>query len=139
MKFFKSQSLLVVPALCMMASAYPVYSAVETETVKTFEAAGEALDTTVSGDGKYFYVLFKEGVVGIFPTNGGPKEEIRIEGKADKIAATQSGDALFLTDSETGTTQLVSVSFVQKFDVEGSPFKGPENAPVAIVVFSDFQ
>lgn len=139
MTFFKKQAILLVPALLTMALASLGQAAVETETVKTFKATGGALDTTVSGDGKFFYVLSQKGIIEIFPTDGGAKEEIKIEGKADKLAVSENGDTLFLTDSAEGTTRLMSVDYVQTFDLAGSPYKGPENASVALVIFSDFQ
>jgi DNA-binding beta-propeller fold protein YncE len=139
MRLFKKQVALAFPALLMLSLASPLHAAVESETVETLKITAGALDTAVSGDGKFFYVLSDKGVVEIYPTTGGAKEEISVEGKADKIAVSQNGDTLYLTDSQSGTTRFVSVSFVQSFDLTGSPFKGPENAPVAIVVFSDFQ
>jgi len=139
MTLFKKEAVLVFAALLTLSLAPPLYAAVETETVQTLKAAGGTLDTAVSGDGKFFYVLSDKGVVEIYPSTGGQKEEISVDGKADKIAVSQSGDRLYLTDSQSGTTRFVSVSFIQSFDLTGSPFKGPEDAAVALVVFSDFQ
>nr|MBF0221251.1 hypothetical protein [Desulfobulbaceae bacterium] len=139
MTFFKKRAVLLVPALLVIALASPCQAAVETETVSTYKGKGGALDTAVSGDGKFFYVLAPNGTIEIFPTDGGPKEEVKFDGKADKVAVSESGDILFLTDSASGTTRLMSVEYVQSFDLAGAPYKGPENAPVSLVIFSDFQ
>jgi protein-disulfide isomerase len=41
--------------------------------------------------------------------------------------------------SKKKTLQVVVIEFVQDINVAGAPFKGPADAPVAIVLFTDFQ
>lgn len=117
----------------------PLYAAVDAEIVQNLKVAPGVLDTALSGDGKFFFVLSSKGVVDIYPTAGGDKDQIVVEGKVDKIVSSQAGDLLFVTDSQAGATRMVSLDFLKDIDVAGAPFKGPENAPVVVAVFSDFQ
>jgi hypothetical protein len=48
-------------------------------------------------------------------------------------------NALILTSSAVKKIQVLKLETVHEIDTSGLPSKGPENAPVTIVVFSDFQ
>jgi hypothetical protein len=55
------------------------------------------------------------------------------------IGTSPKGDFLLLADSKENTLEVVKISFVVDIDISGLPFKGPENAPVVIAVFNDYQ
>lgn len=114
-------------------------AAVESNTLRSFNSAGSPVDTAVSADGRSFFVLTSQGQVEIYETNGTLKDTIKIDGPADQLAVSPTGDQLFLSDKASGTIKMVAVSFIQHIDTAGSPFKGPEKAPVVVTVFSDFQ
>ena len=122
-----------------MLSALPAGASVVASTVGTITSKGAVADTALSGDGQLFFVLSGSGRVDIYSSGGEFKDSITLDGPADRISASQTGDVIYLTDRARGTTEMVSVSFVQRVDVEGSPFKGPASAPVVVAVFADFQ
>jgi len=117
----------------------PAQATVETNTTKSIKSSGSPVDTAVSADGHYFFVLTSQGQVEIYEMTGTLKDAIKIDGPADRIAVSPAGDQLFLSDKETGKITLVAVNFIQNIDTAGAPFKGPEKAPVVVTVFSDFQ
>lgn len=131
------------PLVCLalqLALALPVQATVETKTVMSLKSSGSPVDTAVSADGRWFFVLTGQGQVEIYDSaNGSLKETIKIDGPADQIAASPTGEQLFLSDKATGAISMVAVNFVQTIDTVGAPFKGPEKAPVVVAVFSDFQ
>ena len=49
------------------------------------------------------------------------------------------GETLILRSGKNKTVELVTLDFIQKINITGSPFKGPQDAPVVIAVFDDFQ
>jgi len=49
------------------------------------------------------------------------------------------GKRLFLTSTKDRTVQVVTIDFIVDINVSGSPYKGRQDAPVVIAVFSDFQ
>lgn len=116
-----------------------VTAAVESTTVETLKPSGQPVDTTVSADGRWLFVLTGKGTVDIFETTGTLKDTIKIDGQADSISSSPTGDRLFLSAKDSETVSVVAVNFVQNIETAGAPFKGPENAPVVVAVFTDFQ
>jgi protein-disulfide isomerase len=48
-------------------------------------------------------------------------------------------NALVLTSHAGNTVQIIQLDLVNQFVLSGLPYKGPKNAPVTVVVFSDYQ
>ncbi len=120
----------------------PTFSAqanVDVQQVQTMQLAVSPVDTAVSADGKLVFVLTAKMQVEVYTAQGKHKDSIKLQGKFDRIAVSPKGDTLFLTDTASKTVNVLSVSFVQNIDIAGSPFKGPEDAPVVVVLFSDYQ
>lgn len=119
--------------------ALPVQAAVESSTIQSLKSSGSPVDTATSADGRWYFVLTSQGQVEIYGANGTLKDTVKINYAADRIASSPSGEQLYLSDKTSGAITLMEVSFVQDISTAGAPFKGPKNAPVAVVVFSDFQ
>jgi len=134
----------VVACLCFQfLSAISAQAVVETKKLLTIKSSGSPVDTAVSSDGRWFFVLTSQGQVEIHDATGASKvslkDTIKLDGPADRIASSPNGEQLFLTDQASGSINVIAVSFVQEIDTTGAPFKGPEKAPVVVSVFSDFQ
>jgi protein-disulfide isomerase len=109
------------------------------ETVdKTYTTAVTPLDLAVSADGNHTFILGPNGKVAIY-TKGGEKDELTVNGDFDRIAASATGDKIWLSSQKTKQVKEVFVDFIKQISIEGSPFLGEEKAPVVITVFSDFQ
>jgi len=123
----------------MLALTNSAQATVETKTLTTLKPTGKPIATTVTADGRWLFVLTGKKTVEIYDVSGVLKDTIKIEGQADSIASSPTGDKLFLSAKEAGTISVVTVDFVQAIETAGAPFKGPEGAPVVVAVFSDFQ
>lgn len=117
----------------------PAQAAVEVSTIKSFKSAGSPLATTTSADGHLLFVLTTGGKVEIYEANGTIKDTITLDGPADSISSSPSGDQLTLSDKASGQIRLLAVNFIADIPAANSPFKGAEKAPVTVTVFSDFQ
>jgi predicted DsbA family dithiol-disulfide isomerase len=117
----------------------PAQATVESNMIRSFKSSGNPVDIAASFDGHLFFALTSQGQVEIYEANGDLKDTVTIDGPADRIAASPSGDQLFLSDKATGTLRIMAVNFIQKIDTAGSPFKGSEKASVVVTIFSDFQ
>ncbi len=112
---------------------------VDVENVRSIQSSGSPIDMALSGDGQMFFVLTNQGMVDIYTKQGQFIDGIQLSGPADRITSSENGDLVYLSDSASGQIKLVAVDFVQNITTEGSPYKGPENAPVVLAIFSDFQ
>ncbi len=95
--------------------------------------------TAVATGGKIVFVLTDKGTVEVYSDIGVLKGTINVGRSATGIATNWQGDKLYVTDSTGKGMKIITLDFVAEFNTEGSPFEGPENAPVTIVEFSDFQ
>jgi len=123
----------------LLLAAFPAQAKVETRQVQTMRLAASPLDTAVSANGKLFFVLTGEKAVEIYNANGRHQDSLKLNGRFDHIAVSPTGDTLFLTDTANRQVKVLRLSFVQDIDIQGSPFKGPADAPVVITIFSDYQ
>ena len=127
-------AVLIVPVLCTQSLAI-----VEWNIHKTLKLDTQPLDIAVSKNGKSIFVLTKLGKILIYSFNGKLKDEIDVGNHIDQIKSGPGEEWLFLSSRKNKTVEILHVDFIQHIDISGSPFKGVENAPVAIAVFSDFQ
>jgi DNA-binding beta-propeller fold protein YncE len=105
---------------------------VEKGATKTLKLEAKPIDMAVSADGKYTYILAEGGKILIFDTSGQIKDTLTVSESVVSIGTSPKGDFLLLADSKENTLEVVKISFVVDID-------GPENAPVVIAVFNDYQ
>jgi DNA-binding beta-propeller fold protein YncE len=112
---------------------------VEWAVKQTLKIGDTPLDVAVSPEWQKLFILTDKGEILIYSASGVLADKITVGSHADQIIVGPQGNTLILRNSKTKEVQIVSLSFIQDIDVSGSPFKGPENAPVVIAVFSDFE
>ncbi len=133
------KSILAVLTLVLFFNPAVLLAEADIQVIKQIQSAGSPMDTCASPDGQMLYVLTRQGGLEIYSSKGVLKENLTLGFAADRIASSRSGDILYLTDSQTGITRMVQLDFVVTINTQGAPFKGSENAPVTLVVFTDFQ
>ncbi len=106
---------------------------------KTLQLEGAPNDVAVSRDGRQIFVLTDQGEILIYSSAGELEAKIDVGKDVDKIQVGISGDVLILSSRKNKTVQVITLDFIRQINVSGSPFKGPEEAPVVIAVFDDFQ
>jgi DNA-binding beta-propeller fold protein YncE len=112
---------------------------VEMNVYKTLQLEETPIDVAVSPDGRRIFVLTDRGEVVVYSSAAKIEARIDVGQQVDQIKLGPRGESLILKSSKNKTVQIVTVDFIQKINISGSPFKGPENAPVVIAVFDDFQ
>ena len=117
----------------------PVHSEVEYNVLKTFKLEDQPVDMVFSANRNEIYVLTPKGELLIYDTSGHLTEKINVGKGYDRLKLVQGSDILFLSSRKDKTIQIIQLDFVHKIHTLGSPFKGSENAPVIIAVFSEFQ
>lgn len=116
-----------------------VQADVEVKVISVVDLTKSPVDVAATGDGKWAYIL-TPGEVQIYSlTTRTLMGRVPVDKDIRRISLSSKGDQLYLMNDKTNTLSIVSVAFVNMFTVTGSPFKGPDNAPVVITVFSDYQ
>ncbi len=128
---------IVLAALFLLA--VPAAAEVDYQVVQTLNLDEAPLATEVAPGGKYIYVLTQGGKLMIYDAGGKLDDTLEVGQHIDGIKAGASENMLLLTSSAKKTVDIINLSFVYKISTDGSPFKGKAEAPVELVVFSDFQ
>lgn len=137
MKYRSALFLLGVSVFFMMVS--PCFAKVEWKILRTLKLDALPLDTAVSTDGRTIYVLAGDGNIYIYLVDGTLKDKIQVGRHIDQIKIGPRGNYLFASSRQDKTVQIISLEFIFDIHITGSPTKGPDNSPVVIAVFSDFQ
>ena len=112
---------------------------VDWQAKRTINLKKSPVDLVMSARGTYMYILTDDGVIYVYDSAGSLKGEIEAGKDVDKIAAGSNDNLLILTSKKNRKVQTISVDFIQEINIKGSPFKGKADAPVNIVVFTDYQ
>lgn len=112
---------------------------IEWSTNANWEIEAEPLRMVHSLDGKKVFVLGADQKVHVFTAEGSLLGSITVDEGVTDIDIAPYGETLYLVNSNTKTFTSLSVSQIADLDVGTSPFKGPENAPITIIVFTDFE
>ena len=111
---------------------------VEWDLEHTFQTDQSPLDMAVSPDGKHIFILTKSGIF-VYSRNGKLEEKIDVGYSVDQISVGPDGKQLFITSRKNKTVQVVNIDFIVDINISGSPYRGRQDAPVVIAVFSDYQ
>jgi protein-disulfide isomerase len=132
------KSIILILLICI-GILPPVHAEVEYKILKTYTLEDQPVDMAFSAHRNELYVLNPKGELLIYAGNGLLTERINVGKVYDTLQLIQGSNVLFLSSRQDKTIQVLQLEFIQKIDTSGSPYKGPENAPVVIAVFSEFQ
>ena len=137
------KTIIVVGILCLYlgwaGNPHPARADVEWRTLKELELKSEPLDIFQSPDGQQLFILIRGEVLIYSLAQQTYTDRIPVGSEFDRVAYAPQSRTLTLTSSAKKSLLVLSLDFIQKFDISGLPFKGPENARVTLVVFSDYQ
>ncbi len=107
--------------------------------VNSFPLQALARDFVYSLDGRYAFILTEDQRVLVYDAQGNLLGSIPVDSGVSAIDLAPQGQLLYLIDTEKNITSTLAIDFIVTIDVASSAFKGVDDAPVTIVVFSDFQ
>jgi len=134
-----AKSCLILTVMVLMATASWVHAAVETSLQITLQTEAIPIDVSVSPDGRSTFVLTDQGNVVVYDHLGNLTETIKVGSHIDQIEIGPGGERLFATSRQNKTVEIILLDFISNINTRGAVFKGPEDAPVTIAVFSEFQ
>ena len=117
----------------------PSGSTLVTSSLTTWQMNVKPLDFVQSLDNKLVFVLGDDSNVHVYSAADGTElGTVPVAKETVRIDIAPRGEKLFLVDSNKKYTAL-DISFIHDIDTAGSPFIGKKDAPVTLVIFSDFQ
>ena len=111
----------------------------EWKIIKDMDVKASPLEVASSADGKRLFILTPGEVLVYSAPEDSITERIPIGREFDRIALLTQPDRLVISSSAKKTLQVILLETVYKIDATGLPSKGPENAPVTVAVFTDYQ
>lgn len=114
-------------------------SGLETDVLFTWNLPEQPIDVVHSLDGKYVFILTKEKNVLIYTAQGSLEGTIKVDPGISAIDIAPRAEFLYLINGDKKTFSAMSIDFIRKINISGSPSKGPENARVTLVLFTDFE
>jgi hypothetical protein len=112
---------------------------VEWKVYRTLQLDATPLDMLITADGRRIFVLTNQGEILVYSSTTNIEATLKVGKQVDQIELGPGEDTLLLKSGKDKTIQIVFLDFIQKVNISGSPFKGPENAPIVIATFNDFQ
>jgi protein-disulfide isomerase len=98
------------------------------------------VEVVLSEDGKWSFVLTEQHNVLIYSmADGMLVDSIPVPGSTTDIDISATGEFLFLVNRGQKVIQGINIDFIKQIDITDAPFMGMADAPVTIVLFSDFQ
>jgi hypothetical protein len=123
----------------VLASAFPAWGRVAWEAGRTLKPEKAPLDVAGTADGKWTFVLAEGGKVYIYSADGQLNDTMDVEPGMDRITVSGTGEKIYLSSNKGRKVQELLLDFIIPINTVGSPYLGSTEAPVELVVFSDFQ
>ena len=137
MRRFFIRLLLSLVALSLLGA--PAFAAFGLRGSMKIDLGAKSLDTVVSQDGKWTFILTEGGFVQVLSWRGEKIQVIETGKDYDRIEFSAAGNRLILSGGNNNDVLVISMEMIHPLDITGSPSKGPENAPVVVAFFSDYQ
>ena len=125
--------------LCFLSMLQPCHADLEWTLKKQLDIEAAPLDIALSPDGQWMFALVSGEVLVYSRADNKLIKRIPVDAAFDKLSFSFTDTTLLLASRSSKTVKLIQLEKVYTFSLAGLPFKGPEHAPVTVVVFSDYQ
>jgi len=129
----------LVMTMCMLSAGRPALADIEWTEIKQLKLEASPVDLVTSPDGKWVIILTPGEVLAYSIPEDKVVDRMPVDKSFDKITYSASDGAVLISSSTGNMIKIIQMDVVHTFSLAGIPFKGPENASVTIIVFSDYQ
>ncbi len=112
---------------------------VEWTQASQWKVSGKPLDLVHSLDNKKVFILTDDNKVHIYTIQGKELGTVKVDEGVTAIDIEPRGQALYLINGKDNSFTSLQVSYVVKINTENAPFLGKEEAPVDLIIFTDFE
>ena len=116
-----------------------VQADLEWKVIKDLDLKATPLDVSPSADGRWLFILTPGQILVYSFPEGKITDRIPVDKDFDRIASSPRADMVTISSSTKKALQIIVLEALYKINVTDSPFKGPQGAPVTVVVFDDYQ
>ena len=131
--------ILLLVVFTWIGSVSTTSATVDWQEIKQLNLEEQPLDITASLNGDFIFVLVPGAVLVYGETEDKPINRIPVDQGFDRITWSERNKTLILTSTSSKTVKLLQLEEVHRLDLSGLPFKGAPDAPVTVVVFSDYE
>jgi len=139
----KKMMIVLVSAFLLAASwtfsPQIVRADLEWRIVKDLDLKTAPLDVAPSADGQWLFILTPGEILVYSIQEEKVIQQIPVDRDFDRIASLPRANTLTITSSVKKSLQIILLESVYKIDLSGLPFRGPQDAPVTVAVFTDYQ
>jgi protein-disulfide isomerase len=136
-RLWKTLSTLMIGVLLLCTGV--ACAEIEGEVLDTRLFAKPPLDMLPSSGGEYLYALLPGGRLDVYNRKGELSGSLKVDAAFTRLRQGPSEDMVWLSAPTRTDAQLMAVNLVREIPIAGSPALGPADAPVTIVIFSDFE
>ncbi len=131
----------VILVLLSAALSVPctVFADMEWTFKKQLKLEATPVDVASSADGKWIYVLTPGEILVYSAAEDKVVNRIPVNKSFDRLTYSLPDNALIVSSSAEKTLQIIQLSIIHHFAVDGLPHQGPQKAEITLVVFSDYQ
>ncbi len=97
------------------------------------------LDIAASADGQWLFILTPGEIIVYSAFEDKISKGIPIDRAFDSLTYSARTKSLILSSRSEKSVKIIQLELIHQFDNSGLPVKGPENAPVTVAVFGDYQ
>ncbi len=116
-----------------------VFADMEWTFKKQLKLEAAPADVASSADGKWIYVLTPGEILVYSVAEDKVVNRIPVNKSFDRLTYSLSDNALIVSSSAEKTLQIIQLSIIRHFALDGLPHQGPQKAEITLVVFSDYQ
>ena len=132
--------LLILAILGLGLAARPAAAAIEWQAGAPLKTTAAPVAVATSADGSRTFVLVEGGKVQIFDNTGNLRDTIEgLDQNLNHITCDGDGKRIIVSSRKDNLALPIDISYRFPFDYTDSPVQGKADAPVVLVLFSDFQ
>ena len=129
----------LIAMLCIVSAIQPALAEIEWTEKKQLKLEASPVDVVTSPDGKWVIILTPGQVLVYSVPEDKVIDRMPVDKAFNKITYSSADGAIVISSSTGNLVKIIQMDVVHTFSLAGIPFKGPENAAVTLVVFSDYQ
>jgi hypothetical protein len=135
----KSVLVAVLVITCSLFMLQTGFAGVEWTLKKQLDIEASPRDIVLTPDGQWMIALVKGKVLIYSTVDNKIISRIPVDAAFDKLSYSVADNTLLVASRSGRAVKIIQLEKVYTFSLADLPFKGLEDAPVTVAIFSDYQ